>query len=60
MNLFYCSYPYGTASASIFTGTFPWDKQWLSHARQGGGSRERKEMIDWREQEGEEKEKNTS
>lgn len=31
MNLFYCSYPYGTASSSIFTGTFAWDKQWLSH-----------------------------
>lgn len=31
MNLFYCSYPYGTASTSIFTGTFAWDKQWLSH-----------------------------
>lgn len=25
--LFYCSYPYGTASTSIFTGTFAWDKQ---------------------------------
>lgn len=24
--LFYCSYPYGTASTSIFTGTFAWDK----------------------------------
>lgn len=32
MNLFYCSYPYGTASTSIFTGAFAWDKQWLSHA----------------------------
>lgn len=27
MNLFYCSYPYGTASTSIFTGAFAWDKQ---------------------------------
>lgn len=60
MNLFYCSYPYGTASASIFTGTFPWDKQWLSHTRQGKGSRERKKMIDWKKQDGEGQEKNTS
>lgn len=50
MNLFYCSYPYGTASASIFTGTFPWDKQWLCHTRQGKGSRERKKMTDWKKQ----------
>lgn len=48
MNLFYCSYPYGTASASIFTGTFPWNKQWLSHTRQGKGSthRERRWEIE--------------
>lgn len=40
INLFYCSYSYGTASASIFTGNFPWNKQWLGHTRQGGGRRE--------------------
>lgn len=55
MNLFYCSYPYGTASASIFTGTFPWNKQWLSHIRQGKGSTEREEMIDWKSKKGKEK-----
>lgn len=62
MNLFYCSYPYGTASASIFTGTFPWNKQWLSHTRQGEGSieRERENTIDWKSKKGKEKENNTS
>lgn len=40
INLFYCSYSYGTASASIFTGNFPWNKQWLGHTSQGGGGRE--------------------
>lgn len=61
MNLFYCSYPYGTASASIFTGTFPWNKQWLGHTRQGKGSTERERGDDrLKRQEGEGKEKNTS
>lgn len=32
MNLFYGSYSYGTATPSIFTGTFAWDKQWLHRA----------------------------
>lgn len=43
VNLFYCSYSYGTASASIFTGSFPWNKQWLGHTRQGwgGGDKEK-------------------
>lgn len=47
VNLFYCSYSYGAASASIFTGSFSWNKQWLCHTRQGflgGGQREIKSL----------------
>lgn len=56
MNLFYCSYPYGTASPAVFTGTFPRDKQWLSHTRRGRWGSERRETIDWRSRRGERKE----
>ncbi len=44
MNLFYGSYSYGTATPSIFTGTFAWDKQWLHRAHR---EREREREKPW-------------